>query len=173
MLTDLQLSSLAVNPTMSLNTISRPHRHGGALHGSHVLLLLACLLAATPGCGDRDKYLDTHPTHGTATFQGKPMEHAIVTLYPVGGEPKTRQVLPHGEAGSDGVFQLWTYKVGDGVPSGEYRVTVTWPNRPTADIGMPGYVADQLDGRFASVDKSELRVSIKEGDNTLPPIELQ
>lgn len=123
------------------------------------------------GCGSPD-FLDTYPVKGSISFNGCPMTGALVTLYPVTQDKKLQKAMPRARVEEDGSFTLYTYRVGDGVPAGDYKVTAVWPNSPCEMSREPGYVADQLYGRFASVERSEIKVTIKDEYNKLPEITL-
>ncbi|MBN1909390.1 MAG: hypothetical protein JW818_06605 [Pirellulales bacterium] len=133
-------------------------------------LLLPLLLLA--GCSESGDFLKTYPAKGTAHFEGKPMEHAVVTFYPIDGEAKARHLQPHGTVDAEGRYSLWTYHFGDGAPAGQYRVTLTWPNQPESRMGMPGYVADTLNGRYLNAEKSKIERTVDESGAELPAIEL-
>ena len=137
------------------------------------ILVVSLTLVFAVGCGDSKDFLKTYPVEGKVTLQGKPMSHALVTFYPIEGEAKARLALPHGTAEEDGSFKLGTYSVGDGAPAGRYAVTVTWPNGPESRMGMPGYVADQLQGRYGDAKKSTIEFTIEEQKNELPLIDLK
>ena len=100
------------------------------------------------------------------------MVHAHVMLHPVGGGELLQKTRPHGTVGEDGSFTLSTYRGDDGAPEGTYKVTITWPNGPETEDGEPGFVGDQLQGRFNNVQNSTIEVTIVKGDNKLPPIAL-
>jgi hypothetical protein len=129
-------------------------------------------LAMATGCGDGEDRIDTHPARGAAMFESKPMTDALITLHPVSGEPKTRHLLPRGVVDAEGNYTLGTYRTADGAPVGDYKVTVVWTPEGDNGIVRPDMSGDKLQGRYARADKSDIRVTIKEGDNTLPPIEL-
>ena len=89
---------------------------------------------------------------------GQPATGAVVCFHPTGGEPLP--LVPTGEVQDDGSFVLSTYKPGDGVPEGEYVVTVVWKEKQRAlgkwrDVGP-----DKLKGTYADKSKSALRVHI-------------
>ncbi|MBN2022120.1 MAG: carboxypeptidase regulatory-like domain-containing protein [Pirellulales bacterium] len=133
----------------------------------------ALVAVALIGCGGKKDFLKTYPAKGTVTFRGKPMQYARITLYTTAGDADLKKVLPRAQAQADGTFVLGTYKYSDGAPPGEYNVVITWPNGPEEKSESPGYVADQLKGRYADAAKSGITVTITEGDNALEPIDLK
>ncbi|MBI1248503.1 hypothetical protein GC197_11775 [bacterium] len=72
---------------------------------------LACLI----GCNSSDMV----PTEGTVTLDGEPLEGASIGFIPVeGGRPAV------GHTDAQGRFTITSLKAGDGMPPGEYSVTV-------------------------------------------------
>ena len=64
---------------------------------------------------------------------------------------------------ADGSLRLSTYTAYDGVPAGEYNVSVVW-RKPFRDgAGKPG--PNLLPARYAEADKSGIRVRVAEGVN--------
>lgn len=98
-------------------------------------IVFICLLVA--GCGDGKDLLKTYPTRGKASFQGKPMQYALITFHPIDGEAKARHLLPRGTVGEDGNYTLGTYRVGDGAIPGKYKVTIVWSNNPDSEMISP------------------------------------
>ncbi|QDU77957.1 hypothetical protein Pan97_50360 [Bremerella volcania] len=59
------------------------------------------------------------PVEGTVTLDGQPLDGAAISFVPAeGGRPST------GQTDDQGHFTLASYTAGDGVPPGEYKVTV-------------------------------------------------
>jgi hypothetical protein len=127
---------------------------------------VACLvLLLAVGCGKSENdQLPVFLVRGTALYNGKPMTGASVVLVPATYDPKLR-MPPFGVVGADGAFVITSYEKGDGAPVGEYKITFTWPDgaeEPT----------DLLNGRLSDPKKPSGVITINEGDNTLPAIEL-
>src|SRR5262249_23154326 len=102
-----------------------------------------------------------HPVRGQAFFEGTPMPGAVVTLTAISDAKKA--VKAAGIVQGDGSFTLTTRKANDGVPEGEYAITVTW--REKLRDGQPG--ANLLPARYGKTDQSELRATIRAGQNDL------
>lgn len=112
------------------------------------------------------------PVQGTVLVQGEPAPGARVVFHSVDlTEPST--LTPHGRVQPDGSFQLTTYESGDGAPSGEYAVTLFWPEPPKSPVDDPDSGPDRLRGRYADPQKSTLRVQVSESDNQLEPFRLE
>ena len=78
---------------------------------------IACLLALSllfVGCGS-----PMQKAGGKVLVDGKPVKDGAVTFYPVsGGRPSSASISP------DGTFILSYEKLNDGLPPGEYKVTI-------------------------------------------------
>ena len=95
--------------------------------------MLALVALVIPACreGGDDFRFTVHPADGTVLYKGKPFPKAFVRFHPT--DPATVKV-PDGkegmpvvlttETGEDGKFALSTYLADDGVPAGDYTVTV-------------------------------------------------
>jgi hypothetical protein len=113
------------------------------------------------------------PVKGTVMVDGKPAQYARVSLTPI---DKNDGRLPSGgTVDEDGEFRLTTLKQFDGAEPGEYWVTISWckpidPNRSEVEYG-PELLPKKYQNPAESGLK-ELRVTIEEGDNELPPFEI-
>ncbi|TWU17191.1 hypothetical protein Pla52o_53660 [Novipirellula galeiformis] len=84
----------------------------------HVLLLAG--IASLVGCGT-DAGLDgTIPAAGTVTWQGQPVEGAVVAFIPTDGSRPAS-----GRTDASGQFELTTLKANDGAMPGSYTVTIS------------------------------------------------
>lgn len=135
------------------------------LSGIGVLGVL--LIVGTTGCGVKPP-VPVHPTSGHLLINGGPAANAIVGLHPVSGDFDEAGSRPAGKVREDGSFVMATYGVEDGVPAGEYIVTIFWPANPEGPDTGP----DRLYGKYAVPNDSPLRITIREGVNELEPIEL-
>lgn len=102
------------------------------------------------------------PVRGRASFDGAPIPGARVFFNVI--DPKTKKVGPISDARveSDGTFQMSTYEAFDGVPVGEYFVTVVWQDPPKYDgTSSP----NKLPAKYASALTSELRYQVQAGTN--------
>jgi hypothetical protein len=77
-----------------------------------------------------------------------------------------RTVKPQASVEADGSFQPNSYNLKDGAVVGEYALTVIWMGPP--NVNGP----DLFKGRFGDPAQPVLKVTIKDGDNELPPIHL-
>jgi hypothetical protein len=75
---------------------------------------IACFLVAIVGCGPK-----LQKAGGVVKVDGKPIDQGTVGFYPIEpGRPSMAEVQP------DGTFELSYLKPGDGLPPGEYKVTI-------------------------------------------------
>lgn len=103
------------------------------------------------------------PTRGIVLLDGSPLPGAKVMLSLVDGSKQA--VVADGYSEADGRFRLSTYKAWDGAPVGEYVVTVIQPVPMVDEKGLPG--ENRLPAKYSSTKTSELRASVKLGDNEL------
>ena len=138
----------------------------------HVWLRFALLIGLlTPflgGCGGDDRKA-LYPTRGRVIdATGQPLGGATVLLHPV-DTPNDNRHKPGGNADTQGVFVLTTYTENDGAPAGDYVATVVWKPAPKGPGDDP---PDQLKGKFRDPKTSPFKVTVKAGDNELPPIQI-
>lgn len=143
------------------------HEHGGRSQTAHALLLGLTVAFACVGCGGEDWQAATYPARGKITINGEPPAGAVVELHSTGEQPDMRNSRPWAVVQEDGSFSLSTYETGDGAPPGDYKVVVRWP----PDVTQPSLV-DRLSGAYSSSERSRWTVSITEGENDVPPIEI-
>jgi hypothetical protein len=127
------------------------------------LALLVMILVV--GCSARQSdELPVFAVRGMVHYNGQPMTGANIVLVPTHHDPKLR-MPPFGVVGVDGSFEITSYTKGDGAPVGEYKITFTWPDGSEDP-------SDLLKGRLSDPKKPSGIVTIAEGDNLLPAIEL-
>jgi predicted phosphodiesterase len=102
----------------------------------------------------------THAVSLTVLYNGKPAAGARVELHGKGKGPG----LPYadGIADAEGRVRLSTYRAFDGVPSGEYAVTVVLRKPYYTMEGKPG--PDLLPAKYASVKTTPLNMTVKTGE---------
>lgn len=129
---------------------------------------ISLMLLVLTGCGGEDWKAETFPTTGSLLINGEPASGALVHLYPTGEAIDIRHSKPWAKVAPGGSFQLTTYEMGDGAPTGEYAVTIVWPE----DASKPS-TFDQLSRRYDKPNQSQWNVTIVEGNNELEPIALE
>jgi hypothetical protein len=112
------------------------------------------------------KAVPMNPTRAVVRLDGKPAAGVTVTLH---GQPlptMKERAVADGLTGADGVAVLTTLRDGDGVPAGEYRVTVTRSSRGGYYDGEPGE-RTTLPAKYASKETSGLATRVVAGINEL------
>jgi hypothetical protein len=122
------------------------------------------------GCGESYDGPAIQPVSGQVLVDGKPAAKALITFHALSGSQS--QVRPFAETDADGSFRPSTYLTGDGAPVGEYILTIVWPEI-AIDQGEEITGKDRLGGRYGNPQTSNLKVSVKEGENALCPFELR
>lgn len=142
---------------------------------NRLVLLVVLVLFASVGCGGGpvETRKPTMKARCTVRLEdGTVPKDAIVIFHPQeeGGFSPYR---PRGKVQANGETLLTTYTLNDGIPAGEYIVTVVWPvqqegkRRENADDDV-----DQLDDRYSQPSSSPLKRTIKPGDREIEPIVL-
>jgi hypothetical protein len=133
------------------------------------LLALACLSCS--------RGVPLNPVQGKLLFNNEPVEGAVVTFHPKGGDITT--VLPIGTTEEDGSFIVTTGQR-EGAATGEYVVTVICARiaarkgKPRISFGgQKDAAVDRFKGAYANKGTSKIKVTIKDGDNILEPFNLQ
>lgn len=92
-------------------------------HRCSVAALLALVLLVVGGCSrDRRPPLPkTFPVTGIVSFDGKPLSGATVMFNPTAGDGHGSIALTD----ATGRYKLTTFKPGDGVVPGDYKVAIT------------------------------------------------
>jgi hypothetical protein len=127
----------------------------------------AMLLLVCTSC-NKDGRIPVYPVEGQVLFQGKPTPNAMISLHPL-QKHEPDNVHPLGYADQEGKFSLTTYETNDGAPAGDYEVSIIWFKQ------VEERTAEQpnlLPAKYADPKTSGLRVTVKEGTNTLKPFEL-
>ena len=133
--------------------------------------LALTLAALISGCGPSASPTDrliVSPLIGSVDYRGNPAGGARVTLHPIAGPPAAAGLRPTATADADGQLRFTSYVLGDGVPPGEYDVSVIWPDQAYVPknaiekeaIQMGGEQPDKLRGRYASPQTTGLRVTV-------------
>jgi hypothetical protein len=121
------------------------------------------LPAVLAGCSSQSDGLA--PVQGIVTYQGKPLENALVVFI-----PETPNLLPASDlTDGSGRYELMTKVPGDGASIGKHRVTVTarGPEKtsPGQEIGLPEIKVEAgpllIPARYSNPDSSGLTAEVK------------
>lgn len=129
------------------------------------------MLVVISGCGkSKPAWERVHAASGTLKFAGQPIEGAMLVFYPKDSSVP-ESVRPIGRTDASGNFDIGTYNVDDGIPEGDFDVTVTW--NPLVDVGAgPSPGPNRLPVRYSNRATSQLVVHIDADEPDLKPIEL-
>lgn len=130
--------------------------------------LLLCFLAL--GCASGPARPVCQPVSGRVLFENKPLQEAQLVFHPVNG---ALVPLPTAFTQEDGQFQVTTWADNDGIPVGEYVVTIVWKQLVQQGEEKVRNGPNQLPAIYGNATRSPLRCTIKEGDNKLPTFELK
>jgi BON domain len=163
------VDELQVEPPQVARAAMRSTNQSLTIVASTVAIVMLLVLA---GCGrSGPPRAATNPTTGSITYQGQPIGGAFLALHPKAGAaadvPTATAVVQ-----SNGTFAVTTYDTGDGVPEGDYVVTVQW--RKATKSGsefVPG--PNLLPVKYSRPESSDVVVHVALGNNQLPPIALK
>ena len=126
------------------------------------------MISGLSGCGEPTYSTPTvYPVKGQILLSdGKPLTSGQVVLVSNQG-----MEFP-GKVGSDGRFSIKS-GAGDGAPEGEYRVRIDPELQPvSAGRAQKGAANLPFPARYASETTSDLKVTVRPGENDLEPIKL-
>lgn len=143
-----------------------------------LIALLLCCGVVTTGCGGgsqtADWQLPVEPAEGDLTVKGVAAEDVFITFHPVTKPSGTANpILPRAQTDSEGHFQVTTYTTGDGAPAGKYRLSFSWQG-PIGEMSQDEHeeLPERLNRKYLKPETSGYEVTITEGPNQLPAIEL-
>ena len=136
---------------------------------------MAILLATFCGCGGEGA-VSLVPVRGEVFFGQEPAAGALIVLHPtaVEGIEWTRG-YPHGVVADDGTFAVSAPPFGEGVPLGDYAVTITWP-APAAGADpseSDPELVDRLNGSWADPHQPRAKAVVAGPETRLPRIVLR
>lgn len=115
--------------------------------------------------------IETVPVSGHVFFEEQQAFGAFVTLHPIGGSPLLKDFRPAGYVQPNGQVKFSTVRSQDGVPAGEYLVTVQWNKLvKNGEDASPG--PNILPQRYLLPTTSGLKVKVDPGQTELPPLKL-
>lgn len=134
-----------------------------------LILLIAC---ACLGCGRKQaSRLEVYPVSGRLLVNGQPPAGAEVYFHPRQPIPGLA-TRPLAKVAADGSFEPGTYLEHDGLPAGQYDLTIIWPQVTVVEneeVTGP----DWLGGRFADPQHPAAEVTVQDAAVTIPPIDLK
>jgi len=138
------------------------------------LLAGGSLLFSFAGCSRDPNMPKLGTVHGKVNYKGKPVESGTVTFNPIPGKGGETGQNATGQIEADGSYVMTTFSTGDGAILGQHIVAVVVREKgsenqgkpkpdSTIDYSMPKIVTPS---KYASVETSPLRCTVREGDNT-------
>ncbi len=131
-------------------------------------IALACLALGACQKSALDDRLPTYPVKGQVLVDGQPAAQLKVKAYRVGGLDKANPALPQAITDDQGNFTLFTYNVGDGIPTGQYALTFVWGQANGSRYSGP----DKLAGRYADPQNPLKTVQVADKPIDLGQIQL-
>lgn len=135
--------------------------------------LLALLVFSLLGCGGSNG----PPRKETIRVKGKmmvdgaePGSQLQITCHNKAGLDKEMPTVSQSMTEPDGSFEIATYQKGDGVPPGDYVLTVSWLEFNAMSMSFTG--KDKLNNRYSDPSKSEIAFSVTDKPVDLGEIKL-
>lgn len=113
----------------------------------------------------------TSKVTGKLSVNGQPPgESLLVVCNTITEEDTSHPSFSETMAQPDGTFEISTYQQGDGVPNGEYALTIVWGklNLMTRSYGGP----DKLKGAYSDPKTSKITFTVKDAPVDLGSIDL-
>ncbi len=113
----------------------------------------------------------THKVTGVLTVDGQPPNAPLqIQCHDVAGMDTTMPTLSQAISQPDGKFEIATYQKGDGIPIGEYVLTVSWREFNAVSMSYGG--PDKLNKRYSDPKQSTLKFSVVDKPVDLGEIKL-
>ena len=114
----------------------------------------------------------TPHSHNFVTQDGKPVEGAVVTFIPVGvADPTAKAPGGQGQTGADGAYHVHSSfdqgkTMQDGLPAGDYKVTVVKMEAPSGEASFDRPPKNILPAKYAAAESSPVSAKVTaEGPN--------
>jgi hypothetical protein len=131
------------------------------------MILPLVLVAGLVSCSSGER-VRLHPVGGKVLYKDKALAKAMVVFHPLGDYPDDLP-KPLAYTDAEGQFKMTTRRPGDGVPTGEYALTVEWRERTRTGAEKIGG-RNLLPPRYSKPESSGLRCRVQEGPNELAPL---
>jgi hypothetical protein len=131
---------------------------------------LVCLCSLA--CSGKQEELN--PVKGKVVFRDELLKGALVTFHRKG----STDLNAHAITGYTNELGEFTLKTGEkeGAPAGDYVITIICSEVKSLGTGLSlggQDSVDRLKGVYAEVEKSTIFVTVKKGENVLPPFDLK
>lgn len=151
----------------------------GSRRGGFRAILGAAVACVALGCGGSkvEPQVAVVPAKGRLTIKGQPGANLALAFIPAGQGSSLR---PQANTGSDGSFEITTYKTGDGGPEGDYKVVVSVAVDPTLSDSKKEELAGKLAAEakriptvYQRAETTPLTVKIEKGKPDLGVLEVK
>lgn len=133
-----------------------------------VLLFAICCSISSCRKSEEPYRKETIPVIGRITVDGQPPGSPLqIVCHPEGEMDKEHPSVTQAISADDGSFALSTYETGDGVPPGQYLLTIQWQQFSTFSMSYGG--PDKLNNRYDDPATSEYKIAVESGQE---PIDL-
>jgi hypothetical protein len=137
-------------------------------------VLMGCLIVEAAGCSGGSGAPDVYPVTGVVTLGGKPVEGAVLAFVPAAAEGAEKPIGGQAQSGADGTFTVQaSFDAGrtmlEGLPAGEYKVTVIKMEMPAGEASMARPPKNVLPAEYATPESTPVTVKVTaEGPNEAP-----
>ncbi len=140
-----------------------PVRIGPVVWGAFSIVLVV----VAGGCSNDGPKL--YPVKGQVFFDNQPAAGANVVLHSSPPKDSPNALIPSGIVQADGSFTLRTHPYGDGAPSGEYKVVITWYPANARELENP---RNKLPAKYGNPELTPFMVVVKDGPTELEPFRI-
>jgi hypothetical protein len=125
-------------------------------------LVLVTLAAVTLGCGSSGPpRKQTFVVKGKLVVDGQaPGSPIQIVCHPTAGMDTNMPTFSQTESLPDGTFEISTYQAGDGVPVGDYVLTMSWQEMNLISRSYTG--PDKLHKKYVDPAASEFKFTVKD-----------
>jgi len=128
-----------------------------------IIACVALLAVGVCSCSKKPDRLPVATVKGSVTFDGKPAAGAMLVFHPLSGAAAEAKLRPVAAVQDDGSFEAHTYDHKDGLPAGEYAVTVHWLKPSGKGSEEEGGAVSRIPARYEKPETSGLKVVVGTG----------
>ena len=114
------------------------------------------------GCSEPDNRKAVYPVTGVILVDDEPVDQLAIKCFSTGGIDTANPTISSTFTDATGKFEISTYNQGDGVPEGDYTLTVRWGKRNAMTMSYDG---DKFNGKY-SEEKSDIKFTVTAGEPT-------
>lgn len=138
------------------------------------LVVLGVATAVSAGCSGNSgpPRKSTVKVKGILEVNGQPpMSPMQIECHNAAGMDTQMPSVSQSISEPEGTFEISTYEKGDGIPAGDYTLTVTWRVFNTMSMMYSG--EDRLNGKYSDPKTSTIKFTVKDQPVDLGKIELK